>query len=67
MAPPLAAPAIPPSPDDIANFKEERGLDEVGFSEFTKGGVWDADDVLEPIYKEASEVMGRQFPYPKKK
>ncbi|MEP4078587.1 guanitoxin biosynthesis MBL fold metallo-hydrolase GntH [Haloferula sp.] len=66
-APPLAAPAIPPSQDDIANFKKERNLKEVGFSDFTKSGFWDADDVLEPIYKEASEAIGREFKYPSKK
>ena len=66
-APPLASPAIPPSKDDIVKFKKERGLKEVGFSDFTKGGFWDVDDVLKPIYQEASEKLGREFPYPAKK
>ena len=66
-APPLASPAIPPSQKDIENFKKERGFEQVGFSDFTKSGFWDVDDVLKPIYEEASEVMGREFPYPSKK
>ena len=36
----------------------------LGFSDFTKSGVWDVDDVLRPIYEEASEAVGREFPYP---
>jgi ribonuclease Z len=68
-APPLAAPAQPPSLDDRAAFVEKYGLDQdkVGFSDFTKGGFWNVDDVLRPIYQEASEVLGREFPYPEKK
>ena len=38
-----------------------------GFSDFTKAGFWDVDDVLKPIYEEASKVIGRDFPYPAKK
>ena len=34
------------------------------FSDFTKSGFWDVDDVLRPIYEEASEAVGREFPYP---
>jgi nitroreductase len=32
----------------------------------SRGRVRDADAVLKPIYEEASEVMGRKFPYPEK-
>ena len=65
-APPLAAPAEPPSLDDRVAFADENGLDQdkMGFSEFTESGVWDVDDVLRPIFEEASEVLGRDFPYP---
>ena len=65
-APPLAAPAQPPSLDDRVAFAEEYGLDQekVGFSEFTNSGFWDVDDVLRPIFQEASEALGREFPYP---
>ena len=65
-APPLAAPAQPPSLDDRVAFVEEYGLDQekVGMSEFTKLGYWDVDDVLRPIFQEASEMLGREFPYP---
>ena len=27
-------------------------------------GKWNVDDVLRPIYEEASEMLGREFPYP---
>jgi ribonuclease Z len=65
-SPPLAAPAQPPSFDDRVAYAEQAGLDQdkVGFSEFTQAGFWNVDDVLRPIYQEASEVVGREFPYP---
>ncbi|WP_171236077.1 guanitoxin biosynthesis MBL fold metallo-hydrolase GntH [Ruegeria sp. HKCCA6837] len=65
-APPLGAPAVPPSLDDRVAFADERGLDQdkLGFSEFTASGFWDVDDVLRPIFEEASEALGRDFPYP---
>ena len=65
-APPLASPAKEPSLDDRAAFAKEYGLDQskVGFSDFTKSGFWDVDDVLRPIFQEASEALGREFPYP---
>jgi ribonuclease Z len=68
-APPLGAPAKPPSLDDRTEFAERVGLDvdKVGFSDFTNSGFWNVDDVLQPIYEEASEVVGRDFPYPAKK
>ena len=34
------------------------------FSDFTKSGYLDVDDVLRAIYQEASEAVGREFPYP---
>ena len=65
-SPPLAAPAEAPSLDDRTAFAEQAGIDiaDIGFSEFTKGGFWDVDDVLRPIFEEASEALGRDFPYP---
>ena len=39
----------------------------MAFSDFTESGYMDVDDVLRPIYEEASEVMGREFPYPENK
>ena len=65
-APPLASPAQPPSLEDRKEFADRAGLDQskIGFSDFTKTGFWDVDDVLRPIYQEASEVLGKEFPYP---
>ena len=65
-APPLASPAEPPKPEDIDTFAESVGLDKenVGFSEFTESGFWDVHDVLRPIFEEASEALGQDFPYP---
>ena len=68
-APPSAAPAEIPSKNDAAEFAKRAGIDPeaVGYSDFTKQGKWNVDDVLKPIYKEASEKVGREFPYPEKK
>jgi ribonuclease Z len=34
-------------------------------SDFIANGRWgDVDDVLRDVYKEASEVIGREFSYP---
>ncbi|MHA3980626.1 guanitoxin biosynthesis MBL fold metallo-hydrolase GntH [Halovulum sp. GXIMD14794] len=65
-SPPLAAPAEPPSEADREEFAQRVGIDvsNIGFSEFTQGGFDDVDDVLRPIFEEASEVLGREFPYP---
>ena len=67
-APPLGAPAKPPSLDDRTAFAERAGLEQekVGFSEFTESGYWDVDDVLRAIYQEASDALGREFPYPER-
>ena len=51
--PPVAYPAIAVSADD-----------RVGYSPFIEAGRWDVDDVLRPIYEDASEALGREFPYP---
>jgi ribonuclease Z len=53
--PPLAYPAEPVKKEDL-----------VGYSPEIEGGRLDMSDVLKPIYKEASEAVGRNFEYPKK-
>ncbi len=65
-SPPLAAPAQPPNPEDRETFATNRGLpvEAVGYTDFIAEGVWDVDDVLRPIFEEASEALGRDFPYP---
>lgn len=65
-APPLAAPAEPPKAEDKTAMAEKLGVETIDFSEFVASGVWDVDDVLKPIYEEASEVLGQEFPYPEK-
>jgi ribonuclease Z len=67
-SPPLAAPAEPPKMEDRAAFAKIVGLSEesMKFSDFTNAGFWNVDDALRPIYQEASEVLGREFPYPEK-
>ncbi len=39
---------------------------EVGYTDFIANGKWDVDDVLRPIYEEASAIIGREFPYPER-
>jgi ribonuclease Z len=65
-APPLSLPAAAPKPDDKATYAKMKGMpvESLEFSDFTKAGYWDVDDALRPIYEEASEVVGREFPYP---
>lgn len=62
-APPGTRPPQPPKPEDRIPMETELGVS-LEFSDFTKAGVWDVEDVLRPIYKEAEEVYGRAFPYP---
>jgi ribonuclease Z len=63
-APPLASPAEPPNPQDRIDMAKRLGVDSLEFSQFTKSGLWDVDDVLRPIFEEASAKLGREFPYP---
>ena len=67
-SPPLAAPAVPPGENDHATFAERKGLpvEAIGYTDFIANGKWNVDDVLRPIYQEASEALGREFPYPEK-
>jgi len=53
--PPLAYPAEPVSAED-----------RVGYSPEIEAGRLDMRDVLEPIYEQASEALGREFKYPTK-
>ena len=62
-SPPLASPAIPPDMADRAETSERLGW-ELGYTDFIANGKLDVDDVLRPIYEEASQVLGREFPYP---
>ena len=66
-APPSAAPAEPPSQEDKVAMAKNVGVQSLDYSKFIAEGVWDVDDVLRPIFKEASEKVGREFPYPEKK
>ena len=68
-APPLASPAQLPNPDDATEYAKHVGIDpdEIGYSEFTESGYWNVDDVLKPIYQQASDRFDREFPYPEKK
>ena len=65
-SPPLASPAKAPGENDKLDYAEGGGLpaDVMEFSDFTKEGFWDVDDVLRPIFEAASETLGREFPYP---
>jgi ribonuclease Z len=62
-SPPLASPALPPDMADRAETSARLGW-ELGYTDFIAGGELDVDDVLRPIYEEASQVLGREFPYP---
>jgi ribonuclease Z len=50
---PMASPPVAPDPKD-----------RVGYSPEIWAGRLDVDDVIRPIYKEAGEALGREFPYP---
>jgi ribonuclease Z len=53
--PPMASPALAPDPKDRVPYSPE-----------IEAGRLDMDDVIRPIYEEASEALGREFEYPKK-
>jgi len=67
-APPLAgAPELPGGDADRRKFSETSGVpvDALKYSDFIIGGRWDdVDEALRGVYKEASEALGREFPYP---
>ena len=67
-APPLAGKAMLPGGDsDRQKFSKVSGVpvDALQYSDFIIGGRWgEVDPALRGIYKEASEALGREFPYP---
>lgn len=67
-APPLASEARPPGGDpDREAFSTEMKvpIEAMYYSDFIKSGLWDeVDEALRGIYKEASNALGREFPYP---
>jgi ribonuclease Z len=64
-SPALASPRNPPNMADRAAMSQQLGW-EIGYSDFIQNGGFDVDDVLRPIYEEASQVLGREFPYPER-
>jgi ribonuclease Z len=62
-APPTTIPPEVPKPSDRDAFSQRLNW-ELPFSEFVINGKWEVDDVLRPIYEDASEKMGREFTYP---
>ena len=70
-APPLAGAAEPPGGDaDREKFSKASGVpsDALQYSDFIIKGRWgEVDEVLRGVYKEASEALGKEFPYPEKK
>ena len=67
-APPLVNAPEPPGGDrDRQAFSKATGvpMEALRYSDFVKGGRWGAvDDSLRAVYDEASENLGREFPYP---
>jgi ribonuclease Z len=67
-APPLVGAPEPPGGDpDRQKFSKSRGVpvEALLYSDFIVGGRWgEVDEALRGVYKEASEVLGREFPYP---
>jgi ribonuclease Z len=67
-APPLAGAAQPPGGDaDREKFSKGSGVpvDALRYSKFISDGRWPGvDEANRQIYEEASEAMGREFPYP---
>ena len=62
-SPALASPSIAPLMSDRDAMSEQLGWG-LGYSDFIVNGKWDVDDVLRPIYEEASQALGREFVYP---
>jgi len=67
-APPLAGAAMPPGGDvDRQKFSNGTGvpMEALLYSDFIREGRWgEVDEVLRGVYDEASEKLGREFPYP---
>jgi len=68
-APPLAGEAKLPQADDREKFSKDSGvpIEAMRYSDFVSKGRWsDVDEVLQAVYEEAGEVLGRKFEYPKR-
>ena len=67
-APPLAGKAEPPGGDpDREQFSEDTGVpvEAIKYTKYIIDGRWgEVDEVLRGVYKEASEALGQEFPYP---
>jgi ribonuclease Z len=67
-APPLAGvPQLPGGDADRMNFSEAYGvpMEALLYSDFIIEGRWsEVDDALRGVYREASDAVGREFPYP---
>ena len=66
-APPLTGEAQLPGKNDRQNYSDATGVpvENMNNSDLIANGRWtDVDDVLRGVYKEASEVVGRELPYP---
>ncbi len=66
-APPLTNPAEVPQEGDREQFSENSGVsvEALLYSDFIVEGRWDGvEDALRGVYDEASEALGREFPYP---
>jgi ribonuclease Z len=61
------APEPPGGDPDREKFSKDSGVpvEALHYSDFVIEGRWDeVDEALRGVYKEASEVLGREFPYP---
>ena len=68
-SPPAASPARPPRDADKTQFSKDTGVprEAMVYSDFIKAGKWaGVDEVLRGVYGEASEALGREFPYPER-
>ena len=65
--PPPAKESQPGNPADKVAEAKRLGVESLDYSKFIADGTFDVEDVIRPIYKEASEKLGREFKYPEKK
>jgi ribonuclease Z len=69
-APPLTGAPEPPGGDpDRERFSKDSGVpvEALHYSDFVSAGRWgEVDEALRSVYKEASEVLGREFQYPER-
>ena len=69
-APPLAGAAKPPGGNaDRQIFSESSGVpvDALQYSDFISSQRWtEVDEALRGVYQEASDALGREFPYPER-